>query len=138
MVRYRGIELVCQRMCAKEIEVGGEGMRLWSLTGPGRNGCPIQSHACEVCQLDLLPLTKSVNPCFHPVMIRRHGDEQRQECSERQISAVIPIELVKGYGGDQTNEENRQPPPGERCAGPGSLNNEAVSASDHRLNLDDA
>ena len=125
-------------MCTKEIEVGGEGMRFWSLTGPGRNGCPIQGHTREVSQLDLLPLTKSVNPCFHPVMIRRHGDEQRQEGSEHQISAVIPIELVKGYGGDQTDEENRQSPSSERCTGPGSLNNEAVSASDHRLDLDDA
>ena len=89
-------------------------------------------------QLDLFPLPKPMNPCFYPVMIRGHGDEEGQEYGKCQIAAVIPIELVEGHGADKTDEENRQPPSGERCAGAGSLNNEAVGAPDNPLDLGDA
>ena len=79
-----------------------------------------------------------MNPCFYPVMIRGHGDEEGQEYGKCQIAAVIPIELVEGHGADEADEENRQSPSGERCAGAGSLNNEAVGAADDSLDLDDA
>lgn len=89
-------------------------------------------------QLDLLPLTEPMNPDFHPVMIRGHGDENGKECSERQVAAVIPVELVEGHGADEAGEENSQPPSGERSAGPDSLRDEVVGAPDNRFKLGDA
>lgn len=88
--------------------------------------------------LKLFPLPKPMNPCFHPVMIRGHGDEEDQKCAESQIAAVIPIELVKAHGTDKTHEENTQPPSGERCADTGALSNEAVGAPNNFVDLLDA
>jgi len=138
VVRYGGIEEMRQGVGAEEIEVGGVGMKLRSVAGSCRNGRPIQGDTRKMSHFDLFPLSKPVNPCFHPVMIRGHGDEKGHECSESHIAAVIPVELVEGYGADETHEENSQSPSCERCAGPDSSRNEAVGAPDHRLELSDA
>ena len=93
----------------------GVGMRLRSFAGSWRNGRPIQGDARKMSQLDLFPLPKAMNPGFHPVMIRGHCDEDRQEYGKSQIAAVIPIELVEGHGADEADEENRQPPSRHRA-----------------------
>lgn len=138
MVGYGGVEEVRQGVSAKEIEVGGVGMRLRNFAWSRRNGRPIQGDARKMSQLDLFPLSKAMNPGFNLVMIRGHCNEDRQEYGKSQIAAVIPIELVEGHGADEADEENGQPPSRKRCAGPGSLSNEAVGAPDDRLDLDDA
>jgi hypothetical protein len=71
-------------------------------------------------------------------MIRGHGDEEDQKCAESQIAAVIPIELVKSHGTDESDEENSQPPSGECCADVGALSNEAVGAPNDFVEVVDA
>lgn len=135
MVRHRGVEEVCQRVRAEEIQVGGVWMRRRTFTGPWGNRGPIQRHPSQMSQLDLLPLAEPMNPGFHPVMIRSHGDENDKECSEGQVAAVIPVELVEGHRADEADEENSEPPSCESCAGAGSSRNEAVGTPDDCLDL---
>src|SRR5512139_913210 len=118
-------------MWAEEVQVGGIGMRLRDFTEPWWYCRPIQGDACKMNQLDLLPLAKPVNPGFHPVMIRGYGEEERQECAEGHVAAVIPIELVERHGTDKADEENGQPPSRKCCAGSGSLSNEAIGTPDN-------
>src|SRR5215831_11555264 len=101
MVGYGGVEKMCQRMRAEEIQVSGIWMRPWTFTGSRSNRGPIQRHSSQMTQLDLLPLAEPVNPGFHPVMIRGHGDENGKECSKGQVAAVIPVELIEGHGADE-------------------------------------
>jgi len=138
MVRYGGVEKMRQGMSSKEIKVDGVGMRGWSFTGSWRNGRPIQGDACKLGQLDLFPLSKPMNPGFHPVMIRGHGDEEGQEEAEGQITAVVPIELVEGHGADEADEENSQSPAREGRADLGALSDQAICSSDRRFELDRA
>lgn len=125
-------------MCAEEIEVCCIGMSLWSFTGSWWNGSPIEGDARKMRQLDLFPFPEPVNPCFHPVMIGSDGDEEREECAESQVAAVIPIEFVQRHGADEADEENGQSPSRKCAAGPRSLRDETVSASDCLLDLGDA
>ena len=138
MVGYGGVEKMCQGVHTEEIQVSGVWMRLRTFTGSRSNRGPIQRHPSQMRQLDLLPLAEPMNPGFHPVMIRGHGDKNGKECSEGQVAAVIPLKSVEGNRADKANEENSQSPTCERCAGPDSLRNEAVGAPDNRLDLGDA
>ena len=125
-------------MRSEEIQVSGVWMRLRSFTGSWSNRGPIQRHPSQMSQLDLFPLPKPVNPGFHPVMIRSHGDEDGKEYSEGHVAAVVPIERVEGDRADEADKENSQPRSCERCAGPGSLSNETVGAPNNRLDLGNA
>ena len=84
---------------------------------------------------DLFPLPKPMNPGFHPVMIRGHGDEDGQKQAECQIAAVVPIEFVEGHDADEADEENGQPPARKGCADPGALSDQAICSPDRRFEL---
>lgn len=84
---------------------------------------------------DVFPLTEPMNLSLHLAMIGGYGDKGGEEKCERQIAALIPVELIEGDGTDEADQEDREPPSGEESAGSCAVCDQAVCALDDGLNL---
>ena len=106
LVRDGGVEQMGQRMGTNEVEICRVGVRAPLVGWSCRDVSPIQRHAGKVCPFNLRPLAEPMNLGLHLVMIGRNGDKDSQEKSQRQVAALVPVELIEGNGTDQAGEED--------------------------------
>ena len=83
---------------------------------------------------DLFPLAEPMNLSLQLVMIGGYGDKDSEKEGERQVAALVPVELIEGHGTDEAEYEDGQPPFGEERAGPCAVSHQAVCALDDGLN----
>lgn len=117
-------------MGADEVEILRIEMRIRRFAGSRRDPGPIQSDPRQMAGLDGLPLPEPMNPAFEPVMIRRDGDEARDETGQDQIADIKRFEFVQCDGREKAGEKESQAPAGEVRACPGALRNAAVDAGE--------